>query len=177
MGALCDWSVSFLGVLHLQWHYSRRNSVHWSSKRFLEWHACYNLVIWPPMNVHISIAVDTLRILHARIVAMHTTVIAYSRLWLITVWCPCAVPGLKICALACSLLRLDSLLNKISEALNRNMPLLGAVCWLVSHKPWEYVLVSIESTLSVGYIIRGARLLVELRQTVCSLLERVFQSD
>ena len=48
---------------------------------------------------------------------------------------------------------------------------------LVGEEPSQDVLVCIKPALLVGYVIARARLLIQLGQTVCGLLEAVFKRD
>ena len=75
-----------------------------------------------------------------------------------------------------SLLLIDSILNKLSEALHGNMAL-AVSSLLVGHEPRQGIFIGIHSPLLVGHVIASATLLVELCQTISSLLERVLKSD
>ena len=75
------------------------------------------------------------------------------------------------------LLTIDTLLDERLKALATDMLLATPGGLLVCEEPCKHVFIGVKAALLVGHVVARARLLVQLRQTVRSLLEAVLQGD
>ena len=72
---------------------------------------------------------------------------------------------------------IDALLDKGLKALTTDMFLANSGCLLVCEEPCKHVFIGVKTALLVGHVVTRARLLVQLGQTVRSLLEAILQGD
>ena len=95
---------------------------------------------------------------------------------LLTGCCGSLTGTVALLLLIIGLLLMDPLLDEGLEPLTRNM-LQSNTSLLIREKPGEDIFIRVQSALLVRHIVAGARLLVQLGQTISSLFEAIFQSD